>query len=415
MERVSSNMPTVDSQYYMRRHEKNTADQMSRISKQSRINELSDDPTAASNAVQYDSYLKRLEQFEKNALYADSHYRQVDGYLSQATEIIQHIRELTVKGANGTYAPEDLKYMGIEINEMLKELVSIANATGPGGKKLFAGDKVFTEPFRTVEGNVPGGNESMVVRVEYRGAGANRATEISENTYANLDIGGGDVFWAEKMQIFSTYDASNYRVPNDTSIFIDNQEIRVNTGDTVHAIVAKINDSSAPVKAYVDPQTRGIALEGTTAHLIKMEDKQGSSVLTDLGVISFNNDSNAPNWNPSARVSGGSTFDMIIRVRDALFRGDQDFVGSQGVGGMDLALSSLSGRHAEVGARMTRVNQTYSRLNQEIPNVAQSLARETSLDLATAATDLKMMELAHRAALQTAAKVIQPTLMDFLR
>ncbi len=324
MERVSSNMLTNDSQFYLRRHERNQADQMNRITKQTKINELSDDPAAASHAVQYDSYLKRLGRYEKNALYAEDHYRQVDGYLQHANEILQHVRELTVKGATGTYAPEDLKYMGIEMNEMLKELITVANATGAEGTKLFAGDKAFTEPFRTVEGTVPGGNESMVVRVEYRGAGAARNAEISENTFAVLDVGGGEVFWAEKMQIFSNYDASNYRAENDASIFVDGHEIFVTTGDTVNAIVAKINDSPAPVKAYVDPETRGISLEGTTAHLIRLEDQQGSTVLQDLGLINFNSDANAPNWNPTARVSGGSMFDMIINIRDALFRGDQD-------------------------------------------------------------------------------------------
>jgi flagellar hook-associated protein 3 FlgL len=415
MERVSTNMMTGDSQFYLRRHESNQNDQMNRILKQTKINELSDDPMAASRAVQYDSYIKRLERFEENALYAEDHYKQVDGYLQQANSLLQNIRELTVKGATGTYAPEDLKYMGIEMNELLKELATIANATGAEGTKLFAGDKVFTEPFRLVEGSVPGGNETMITRVEYRGAGANRSTEISENTFTTLDVGGGEVFWAEKMQVMSTYDASNYRAENDASIFVDGQEIFVSTGDTVHSIVAKINDSPAPVKAYVDPETQGISLEGTTAHLIKLEDQQGASVLQDLGLINSTSDANAPNWNPSARVSGGSMFDMIIRVRDALFRGDQDFVGSQGIGGMDLALNNMGGKMAEVGARMNRVGQTWERLNEEIPNVTQALAREQGIDMATAITDLKMMELAHKAALQTTARINQPTLMDFLR
>jgi flagellar hook-associated protein 3 FlgL len=415
MERISSNMMTNDSNYSLRRLERNQNDQMNRITNQTKILELGDDPMAASKTVQYDSYIKRLERYEKNALYASDHYAQVDGYMQQANDILQNVRELTVQGATGTYASEDLKYMGIEMNEMLKELITIANATGSEGTKLFAGDKVFTEPFRLVEGSVPGGNETMVTRVEYRGAGANRSAEISENTFTNLDVGGGEVFWAEKMQIFSTYDASNYRVENDASIFVDGNEIFVSPGDTVNSIVAKINDSPAPVKAYVDPETHGIALEGTTAHLIKLEDQQGSTVLQDLGLINFNSDANAPNWNPSARVSGGSMFDMIIRVRDALFRGDTDFVGSQGIGGMDLALNNMGGKMAEVGARMNRVDQTWNRLNEEIPNVTQALAREQGIDMATAITDLKMMELAHKAALQTAARINQPTLMDFLR
>jgi flagellar hook-associated protein 3 FlgL len=64
---------------------------------------------------------------------------------------------------------------------------------------------------------------------------------------------------------------------------------------------------------------------------------------------------------------------------------------------------------------MNRVDQTWNRLNEEIPNVTQALAREQGLDMATAITDLKMMELAHKAALQTAARINQPSLMDFLR
>ncbi|MDR2102899.1 MAG: flagellar hook protein, partial [Treponema sp.] len=101
--------------------------------------------------------------------------------------------------------------------------------------------------------------------------------------------------------------------------------------------------------------------------------------------------------------------------RDALFRGDQDFIGSQGIGGMDFALSNIQSRIAELGSREERVETTWQRLNEEIPNVTAALGRESGLDFTTAATDLGMMEFAHRAALQTAAKVIPPTLLDFLR
>jgi flagellar hook-associated protein 3 FlgL len=408
-------MPNNDIQYYLRRQEEGLSNIQAKIAGQTRIKDLRDDPLAASHAVRYESYLARLERFEKNTLYARDHYNQTDSYLREANDLLQRIRELSVQGANGTYAPEDLKYMAIEVNELLKELVSLSNAVGPDGKQLFAGDKAFTEPFRAVEGTVQGGGQNMVVRVEYRGAGPGRRTEISGQTYSELDIGGGEAFWAEKMQIFSAFDATDYRVASDGAFYVDGEEITVHTGDTLHAIAAKINESPAPVKAYVDPETRGLALEGTNAHLIRLEDRTDSRVLQDLGVIAPNNDPGAPNWHPAARVSGGSAFDMVIRLRDALFRGDQDFVGSQGIGGMDLALSNIQSRIAELGSREERVEMAWRRLNEEIPNVTAALGRESALDFTTAATDLGMMEFAHRAALQTAAKVIPPTLLDFLR
>jgi flagellar hook-associated protein 3 FlgL len=165
----------------------------------------------------------------------------------------------------------------------------------------------------------------------------------------------------------------------------------------------------------MDPQTRGIALEGTNAHLIRLEDREGSQVLQDLGLIRGNPQNGAPNWGDSARVAGGSIFDMAIRLRDALYRGDQEFAGSLGVGGIDLALDNLNARIAELGSREERVEMTWQRLNQEIPDVTAQLGREAGLDFVDAATELGMMDFAHRAALQTAAKILPPTLLDFLR
>ncbi|GHV73543.1 flagellar hook-associated protein FlgL [Spirochaetia bacterium] len=420
MRRVSTDMPNTDVQFYLRRQEEGLNNMQSKIANQSKLNELRDDPLAAAHAVRYDSYLTRLERFEKNTLYAQDHYRMADDYMKQATDVLQRIRELAVQGAHGTFAPEDMKYMAQEVNELMKELVSVSNAKGIDGNQLFAGDKAFTEPFRIVEGTVPGGGENMVVRVEYRGAGATRRTEITEGSYAKLDMGGGEVFWAEKMQIFSNFDATDYRTTEAGSFFIDGQEIGAGPGDSLPAIVAKINESAAPVKAYIDPVTKGLALEGTNAHLIRLEDGQAadgrsSRILQDLGIISNTVDPGAPNWHPSARVSGGSAFDMVIRLRDALYRGDTEFVGSQGIAGMDLALTNMESRLAEVGSREERAEATWQRLNKEIPDVTAALAREVGLDFATAATNLGMMDFAHKAALQTAAKVLPPTLLDFLR
>jgi flagellar hook-associated protein 3 FlgL len=329
---------------------------------------------------------------------------------------MQRIRELAVTGANGVYSPFELQLIAIEVNELLKELVSVSNALGPDTKQQFAGDKVFTQPFRMVEGRVEGGDESMIVRVEYRGSGATRKVEIGDGMFLELDIGGDEAFWAEKMQIFSTVDATDYRVQSQGSFFIDGVQIHAEIGDTLPALVAKINDSAAPVKAYIDPDSRGLVLEGTSAHLIRAEDGVGgATILQDLGIISGNMVNNAPNWNSTARVYGGSMFDMVVRLRDGLLRGDQDFIGSQGIGGMDLAINNVLVRIADIGSRQERAEMSWQRINSELPNITNMLDHEIGLDMMQAATDLKMAQFAHQASLQTAAKILPPTLLDFLR
>jgi flagellar hook-associated protein 3 FlgL len=413
-------MPNDDMQYRMRRQEAGLSDIQAKIASQSRIRELRDDPLAASHAVRYESYLARLERFEQNTLAAREHYNYVDGTLRQVNDIMQRVRELSVQGANGIYSQEDLRNMGVEVNELLKEMVSLSNQTGPDGKQLFAGDKAYTVPFRVTEGTPEGAGTSVPVRVEYRGAGAARATEIHERTLATLDMSGGEAFWAEKMQVISRVDGTNYQAAEAASFFIDGEEISVSAGDSMYAIAAKINDSGAPVKAHIDPQTNGLSLEGTNAHLITLEDglrPDGtlSTELQDLGLTRGNAAQGAPNWADGASVSGGSAFDMVIRLRDAMFRGDTAFIGGQGIGGMDAAMDNIRARIAEMGSREERVENAWRRINEEIPNVSETLSRETGLDLASAAMELGMMDMAHKAALQVSARILPQTLLDFLR
>lgn len=416
MRRISSDMPNSDMQFYLRRQEERLNNIDNQIGTNNRIHRLRDDPLAASHAVRYESYLARLNRFEENTKKAKEHLDNTHDYLYETTNILQRVRELAVTGANGNYSPDDQKIMAMEVNELLKELVKISNATGPDTRQLFAGDKVYTEPFRLVEGTVEGGEETVIKRVEYRGTGPSRKVEIGDNMFLDIDLGGDEAFWAERMQVFSTTDATDYRVQAQGAFFIDGVEIGVNIGDTLPSIVAKINDSSAPVKAYIDPISRGLVLEGTSAHLIRAEDKEGgATVLRDLGLINGNLQNNAPNWGNNARVYGGSMFDMVIRLRDGLYRADQDFVGSQGIGGIDLALNNVTMRLADVSSRKERADFAWQRINAQIPNVTNMLGRETGVDFTDAFTDLKMAQFAHQASLQTAAKILPPTLLDFLR
>jgi len=416
MRRISTDMNHSDMQFYLRRQEENLNNIQSRIETGNRLQRLRDDPLAASHAVRYESYITRLNRFENNTYKAREHLDNTHDYLNETNSIIQRIRELAVNGANGLHQGYELQVMGMEVNELLKELVSLSNAIGPDTRQIFSGDKVYTEPFRVVEGTVEGAGETVITRVEYRGAGASRKVEIGDNMFLEIDLAGDEAFWAEKMEIFSTTDATDYRVRENGAFYIDGVEIGVNIGDTLPSIVAKINDSAAPVKAYIDIDTRGLVLEGTNAHLIRAEDKEGgATVLRDLGIIAGNMVNDAPNWNSSAKVYGGSLFDMVIRLRDAMYRGDQDFIGSQGIAGMDLAVNNVVLRLADVSSRKERAETAWHRINAQIPNVTSMLGRETGIDMVDAITDLKNAQLAHQAALQTGARILPATLLDFLR
>ena len=70
------------------------------IGSQLRIQQLRDDPIAAGHLVRYQSYLGRVNQFEKNALTLSDQFTVREGYMTDSLDIMQRVRELAVTGAS---------------------------------------------------------------------------------------------------------------------------------------------------------------------------------------------------------------------------------------------------------------------------------------------------------------------------
>jgi flagellar hook-associated protein 3 FlgL len=421
MQRVSSDLMNDDMQFWTRRRERDMASAETKMARQSRIENLRDDPLGAARAVRYDSVGHRLERFEKNAAWADDQYKVTEGYVRQTLDVTQRLREIAVQGANGTYSKEDQKYMAQEVDQLLGEMVSMANARSPDGSYIFSGDKSRTEPFREIKGTAPGAAGEVLVGVQYLGSPSAPQAEISEGDYMPLSIGGSDVFWAEKQQAVSGFDARDWRASADSTVIVDKVPIGVKAGDNIYALVAKINDSGAAVKASVDPRSFSLSLETTSAHQMRLEDGASAAapdgkgkVLVELGLLAPTGA--APdNWAPSARVSGGSLFDAAIRLRDSLNRGDIMETGGAALAAVDGGLENLNRSVAEIGSRSQRLQAVEARLNREIPDTQKLASEESDLDLTKAITDYKMLEYAHKASLSFSGRLLSRSLLDFLR
>jgi flagellar hook-associated protein 3 FlgL len=415
MNRISSNAMSNDMNYSLRNQEVGLNLAQNQMASQQKVQNLRDDPVAAAHAVRYQSWAARLEKFDKNALEVQNDLRIQESHLSQAQDIMQRINELTIQGANGTYTKEDLQKMGVEVNEYLNELVQIGNAKGPDGNSLFAGTKVDSNAFRTLRGRVQGSDGEMITGVEYIGSLGENKAEITQGSAMATGFPGNHVFWADQQHLFSAVDSQNYTVPADTSIIVDGQGIALRAGDNVHTIMAKINAAPVAVKASLDPVTNGLVLETTQPHQLFVQD-QGGTVLRDLGVVSARPDAEPPhNLSQDARVFGGSMFDAVIKLRDNLLAGNKDYMGGQGLAGVQASMANLQTTISELGSRDSRLEFVSQRLEQEQPKVIEKLANEIDLDLTEGITRLKMLDTTHQAALRTAAKILPPTLMDYLR
>jgi flagellar hook-associated protein 3 FlgL len=416
MKRISSQLPTYDSSYYTRLREYDMNEMYQKIGDQTRIHKLRDDPLAASRSTRFQSEILRTDRYEKNVQEVRSTIATAEGDLRSAMDILQRIRELGVQGANGTLDKTQMGYVGQEVDQLLGELLTIANTKDQNGNSLFAGTLSRTTPFRTTMGRIPGGDGDRVVAVDYMGNIGRNAAEISEGAEVGINLPGNVAFWAEQQQIYSTVDGSQYRVQRDQSIRIDGVEIHLAQGDTLSAIVAKINDSNAPIRARIDPVASSLVLESTVPHQIWAEDLGAATALQDLGILAPGGSHPPLNTAQSARVFGGSIFDMVIALRNALFEGSTEKVSSLGLRGLESSITNMAGVLGDVGARDARLEATEKRLEYQKPVLVGFDSQERDLDMADAITRLKTLEYTHEAALSATARALnRPKLLDFLR
>ena len=251
--------------------------------------------------------------------------------------------------------------------------------------------------------------------VAYSGNIVANQTDISENARIDLNFAGNKVFWAEQQYVYSQRDALEYVVTEDSNITIDGKDISLSRGDNVHTIISKINGADLAVKASLDPVTNGFTIESTVPHQIWMDEAPESRVLKDIGLLAETGSRPPENYQRDVVVGGGSLFDTVISMRDSLLKGDQESVGGRVLGALDKSLNNLLYNLSDLGARTERLEHTYARLDSERLNVISMNANLTDLDMTEAITNLKMLEYTQKAAYQSASRILDTKLMDFLR
>ena len=414
MRRVSTSLANNDVQYNLRMQESKANKMNNQMGSQRKIQDLRDDPLAAGHLVRYQSYLTRVERFEQNAKTLTDQYSVSEGYIRHSLDVMHRVRELAVAGANGVYTKDDMQNMASEVNELLKELVTSANAVGPDGTALFAGTRTKNTAFEIELGPVPGSGDALITDVRYKGSLNQNDIEIDEKAYMNLNRTGNSIFWAEEQTLFADRDASAYQVKSDSVINIDGKDIKLKAGDNVYSIISKINNSGAAVKAQLDPVTNGLNLRTTDARQLWLQDKKGSA-LFDLGLIKDASQRPPYNLGAAAQVSGGSLFDTVIAFRDALLRGDQESIGGKVLGSLDSGVGNLTRRIAETGAQYERAQVAISRSQTNNLNTNAMIAREGDLDITKGITDMKMLDYVKQATLSTAAKLYNTSLLNYIK
>lgn len=113
-----------------------------------------------------------------------------------------------------------------------------------------------------------------------------------------------------------------------------------------------------------------------------------------------------------ASAPGGAG--VLQRVSDALRSGDRAALG-QVLKDVDAASDTVRTSQSIVGSRTSRLESVKTVSSAAVTRMETQLSSVEGIDLAKALTDLSLQQTAYQAALSATAKVVQPSILDFLR
>ncbi len=114
-------------------------------------------------------------------------------------------------------------------------------------------------------------------------------------------------------------------------------------------------------------------------------------------------------------AAGQNVLQLLDKVATDLQSGNRAALGGPDLQGVDAMLDQLSASRAQVGARVNRLETQQTRLKDLELNVEDLLSKTEDADMAKAMVDFSMQQSIYQSALQSGARVLQPSLLDFLR
>ncbi|MCQ2612873.1 MAG: flagellin [Treponemataceae bacterium] len=117
----------------------NLQSNMEKLSSGQKINRAGDDASGLAVSEKMQSQIRGLNQAEKNINNGVSFIQTTEGYLTETTDILQRIRELSVQSANGIYTEEDRMQIQVEVSALVAEVDRIASQAQFNGMNMLTG------------------------------------------------------------------------------------------------------------------------------------------------------------------------------------------------------------------------------------------------------------------------------------
>ncbi len=328
---INTNVSSLNAQRQLNKAGMGLDTAMERLSSGSRINSAADDAAGLAISNRQTSQIRGLDQAVRNANDGISLIQTAEGALSESTNILQRMRELSVQSANGIYGDNDRATLDAEVKQLVSELDRIAKTTSFNGQKILDGSLGKIDLQVGSQANETIGFKIAAVDSKTLGMGSLSADVVSDeitSTFSSLTLSNEDVM-------------------------INGQAVgALGTGSTVQDLLDNINKNINGVTASsvveLTASSVGTGIVGDTASTITLTNNDGTTQSLQIkNTDSLQQYADAVNAGFSGRVSAtiGDDGKLSLSAQDArsIAISGTDTTGTDGSAQARIVLTSDTG------------------------------------------------------------------------
>ncbi|WCE28985.1 flagellin [Vibrio sp. SCSIO 43137] len=364
---VNTNVSAMTAQRQLNLANEGLNKSMERLSSGYKINSASDDAAGLQISNRLTSQSRGLDMAVRNANDGISIAQTAEGAMTETTNILQRMRDLSLQSANGSNSRSERVAIQEEVSALNDELNRIAETTSFGGNKLLNGNF---------------GSQSFQI-----GADAGEAVMLGMGNMRSDDSAmGGKSYVAQegKSEDWTVQSGATDLVISYTDKQGSAKEITVDAkvGNDLEELATYINGQNDDIKASV----------GEEGKLQVFASNQS----VENGDVSF-----------SGALAGelnlGSGVEQTVNdINVTTVAGSQ-----QAVSIIDGALKNVDSNRAELGAFQNRFNHAISNLDNINENVTASRSRIKDTDFAKETTQMTKTQILQNASTSVLAQAKQ--------
>lgn len=372
--------------------------EMARLQEQtttgSRINRPSDDPSCSYRVVTLNSQEKSLGNYINNLSETVSTLELSSTVIQEIGSALTETKVRLTQIMGGIYQEESRKRAAEGINDILEQIVSLAN-TKNMGQYLFGGNNTTSAPYLAERTN------GEITGVTYQGSLENREIEVASGIKSSAFQVGYDIFGSD--------DRSD-------PVFLGDTGAKAGTGTSNLQGDAwlTVTGSAGNYTLSIDDGLSTFYTDGTDTNLAVTDSRTGKILYVDTTEI---------NSTGVELVSVPGTYDMfntLVSIRDML-KNEKELSGAQLRELQDNSLIALE----EINELIVQAEVSVGSKIGFLDNLKDSLTKlkydaedESTLlqeaDIAQIAVDLSRREVLYQMSLSIAGKLMSISLLDFL-